>query len=192
MTAPRDSPDLQVDPGATVGVAYDEGTEPPKLEGGRVRSGTVIYDDVSAGPGLQTGHHALVREHTTLGPNCVVGTHVVIDGNTVCGDSVSMQTGAYVPKESTLGDRVFLGPNATLLNDRYPVRGDGDLRGPTMEDDATIGANATILPGVTIGEHAFVAAGAVVTESVPAETLAVGAPADHRPLPDPAQGGNRL
>lgn len=192
MTDSEGSSTLRIDSGATVGVAYDEGSEPPDLDSGHVRSGTVIYDDVSAGPGLQTGHHALVREYTDLGANCLVGTHAVIDGATVVGDAVSIQTGAYVPRETALGDRVFLGPNATLLNDRYPVREAGDLRGPTLERDVSIGANATILPDVVVGEGAFVAAGAVVTESVPAEALAVGVPAEHRPLPDELQGGNDL
>lgn len=192
MTDATDRDDLRVDANATVGVAYDDDTEPPDLAGGVVRSGTVIYDDVSAGPGLQTGHHALIREHTDLGANCVVGTQVVIDGTTAVGDDVSMQTGAYVPRETAIGNRVFLGPNATLLNDTYPVRRDADLAGPTIEDDASVGANATVLPDLTVGERAFVAAGAVVTESVPADTLAVGAPAEHRPLPDPLQGGNDL
>lgn len=192
MTDKTDGADLLVDPDATVGLPYAENTDSPELEGGVIRSGTVIYDDVSAGPGLQTGHHALVREHTELGENCVVGTQVVIDGTTIVGDGVSMQTGAYVPRETAIGNRVFLGPNATLLNDMYPVRQDYDLAGPTIEDDASVGANATVLPDVRIGERAFVAAGAVVTESVPADTLAIGTPAEQQPLPDTLRGANDL
>jgi acetyltransferase-like isoleucine patch superfamily enzyme len=157
-----------------------------------VRAGTVIYTDVTAGDGLTTGHDALVREQTDLGDGVLVGTDVVIDGHTTVGDDVSLQTGAYVPSQSTLGDSVFLGPHATLTNDAYPVREASELDGPVVEDHASIGANATILPGVTVGEGAFVAAGAVVTEDVPPETLAVGVPAEFEPLPEKLQGENQL
>jgi len=186
-----DSP--EVAEGATLGVAYAEDTQPPDL-GPRsvIRSGTIIYDDVIAGSSLQTGHHALVREETLLGDDVLVGTQVVIDGATEIGNRVSMQTGVYIPRQTVIGDRVFLGPNATLLNDRYPVRTDFDLAGPTLESDVSIGANATILPDVSVGERAFVAAGAVVTESVPPETLAIGNPAECHPLPPQLDGGNDL
>jgi len=93
-------------------------------------------------------------------------------------------------KNTTLGDRVFVGPNAVLTNDPAPLRRETDLEGPTLEDDASVGANATILPGVTVGAGAFVAAGAVVTEDVPPETLAIGVPARHEPLPEELDGGN--
>lgn len=179
--------------GATLGVAYEEGSSPPEIgPDSVVRAGTIVYDDVTAGEGLQTGHHALIREETALGDGVLVGTHAVVDGYSTVGHGTSLQTGAYVPTHTDLGDRVFLGPGATLLNDMYPVRTDYELRGPTIEDDATVGANAAVLPEVTVGERAFVAAGAVVTEDVPADTMAVGAPAEHRPLPPELEGGNDL
>ncbi|MDS0281777.1 acyltransferase [Haloarcula onubensis] len=149
-----------------------------------VRAGTVVYPDVATGNRFQTGHHAVVREQTTIGHDCVVGSQVVVDGRSDLGDEVSMQTGAYVPSDTTIGDRVFLGPRSVLTNDPYPLRQGVDLAGPTLEDDVTIGANATVLPDVTVGERSFVAAGAVVTEDVPPSTLAVGTPAKHRPLPE--------
>jgi acetyltransferase-like isoleucine patch superfamily enzyme len=184
---------LSVSDAATVGVQYSADSEPPRLgPDSTVRAGTIIYDDVVAGARLQTGHHALIREATTLGDDVLVGTQAVVDGATDVGDSVSMQTGVYVPRETGIGDRVFLGPNATLLNDQYPVRTEFDLTGPRLEDDVSIGANTTVLPGVTVGEGAFVAAGAVVAEDVPPETLAVGVPAETRPLPEELQGGNDL
>jgi acetyltransferase-like isoleucine patch superfamily enzyme len=103
-----------------------------------------------------------------------------------------MQTGVYVPSYTEVGDQVFLGPNATLLNDPYPVRTNAELAGPSIKDDASIGANATVLPEVTVGEGAFVAAGAVVTEDVPPEKLAVGTPAAIEELPPELEGGNDL
>jgi len=185
--------DTAVQDGAVVGVAYADDTSPPDLgPGSVVRTGTIVYDDVVAEGGLTTGHHALVREQTVLGADVLVGTQAVIDGATVVGDNVSMQTGVYVPRETTIGDDVFLGPNATLLNDPYPVRSDADLAGPTLESNVSIGANATVLPEVTVGEGAFVAAGAVVTEDVPPRTLAAGVPARTRNLPPELEGGNDL
>lgn len=178
---------------ATVGVSYADDTSPPLLgTDSVVRAGTVIYDDVVAGDRLQTGHHALVRERSVLGDDVLVGTQVVLDGDADVGSNVSMQTGVYIPTNTTIGDRVFLGPNATLLNDPYPIRKDVELVGPTLSADVSVGANATVLPGVEIGEGAFVAAGAVVTEDVPPEMLAVGTPATHRELPEALQGGNNL
>lgn len=181
--------DCDVHEDATVG---HPGGEAPTVigSGATVRAGTVIYPDVEIGDDLTTGHGALIREGTRIGDGVLVGTDVVVDGRAVVGDAVRMQTGAYVPPGTTIGDRVFLGPRAVLTNDPYPLRRDVDLDGPTVEADASIGANATLLPGVTVGEHAFVAAGAVVTADVPPDTLAVGVPADHRPLPAELQGGN--
>lgn len=160
--------------------------------GATIRSGSVIYADVRIGDDFSTGHFVLVREGTEIGDDVLVGTNAVLDGHSTVGSHVSIQTGAYVPPESRLGDEVFLGPGATLTNDPYPIRVDQDLDGPTLEDHVSVGANATILPGVTVGEGSFVAAGAVVHEDVPPETLVVGVPGRHEPLPDRLRGGNRI
>jgi acetyltransferase-like isoleucine patch superfamily enzyme len=155
-----------------------------------IRAGTVVYADVEIGDRFTTGHHAVVREDTRVGDDVLLGTHAVVDGSCTVGDGASVQTGAYLPTNTALGDRVFLGPHAVLTNDPYPLRRDADLAGPTLEDDVSVGANATVLPGVTVGEGAFVAAGAVVTEDVPPATLAVGTPARHESLPAELVGGN--
>lgn len=186
-------PGVTIEPGARVGVSYTDSSSPPNIgDDSMIRSGTIIYDDVITGQSFTTGHHALVREGTVLGTEVLVGTQAVIDGETTVDDRVSMQTGVYVPRKTSIGTNVFLGPNATLLNDQYPVRTDTDLVGPTLEDDVSIGANATILPDVTVGERSFVAAGAVVTDDVPPDTLATGVPATHRGLPAELEGSNRL
>lgn len=180
-----------VDPNATVGYQYDTDVGPTQIgPAAHIRSGTTIYADVEAGREFITGHNAVVREHTTVGDSVAVGTQSVLDGHVTVGSNVSIQTGVYVPTETTIGDRVFLGPNAVLTNDPYPIRRDVELEGPTLEDGVSVGANATILPSVTVGEDAFVAAGAVVDSDVPSETLAVGVPATHRQLPDGLTGKN--
>lgn len=169
-----------------------EGTPPVIGSESTIRSGAIIYSDVRIGDRFTTGHNVLIREQTTIGDDVVAGTNTVIDGTTTIGSRVSMQTGVYIPTETTIGDNVFLGPHAVLTNDPYPIRTDVDLIGPILEDGVSIGANATVLPGVAIGEGSFVAAGAVVTEDVPPNTLAVGTPAVHRRLPEPLQGGNEI
>ncbi len=183
--------DCTVDDDVTIG--YGEFDEPPVIgDEATIRAGTIIYGDVTIGDGFATGHGVLVREQTTIGDDVLVGTKTVIDGETTIGSHVSLQTNVYVPTRTTIADNVFIGPSATLTNDEYPVRTDDGLAGPTVEEGASIGANATVLPGVTIGSNAFVAAGAVVTEDVPPETLAVGAPAKPRSLPEPLEGPNQL
>lgn len=176
-----------------VGYSEDDDAGTPTIgEGATIRSGSVIYADVQIGRDFVTGHNVLVREGAVIGDEVVVGTNTVVDGKSTVGDHVSMQTGVYVPPYSEIGDEVFLGPHAVLTNDPYPVRTDAALEGPTIEEGASIGANATLLPDVTVGARSFVAAGAVVTKDVPPDTLATGVPADHEPLPDRLAGGNDL
>ncbi|WP_265107841.1 acyltransferase [Halosolutus halophilus] len=180
-----------VDDDATIG--YGEFDEPTRVgDGATIRAGSIVYGDVTIGDGFTTGHDVLVREGTTVGDDVLVGTKTVIDGQTTIGSHVSLQTNVYVPTQTTIADNVFVGPGAVLTNDEYPIRTDDGLEGPTIEEGASIGANATLLPGVTVGANAFVAAGAVVTEDVPADTLAVGTPATVRSLPEPLEGPNQL
>lgn len=192
-TETRFGSNVAIDDGATVGYGYCDEPGPTVLgDGATVRAGTVIYADVTVGDGFTTGHDALVREHTTIGDDVLLGTGAVVDGRSTLGDGVSVQTGVYLPSETTVEDGVFLGPYAVATNDAYPLRREADLVGPTIRRHASVGANATLLPGVTVGERAFVAAGAVVTEDVPPETLAVGVPAENRPLPDELRGENQV
>jgi predicted glycosyltransferase/acetyltransferase-like isoleucine patch superfamily enzyme len=153
-----------------------------------IRGGTTIYTDVEIGDGFATGHNALIREQTTIGDNVLVGSHTTLDGNLEVGSRVSLQTGVYLPPATTLADDIFFGPHALVTNDPYPVRETSEIDGVTVETHASVGANVTLLPGVTVGRESFVAASAVVTEDVPPETLAVGTPASHEPLPPQLQG----
>ncbi len=176
----------QIQPQAVVGLVYRPDCGPARLgDEAIVRAFTLIYGDVTIGRGFRSGHHALIREHTTIGDWVLVGTSVIIDGHVQIGDYVSLQGRVYVPTHTTIGQYVFIGPGAVLTNDKYPLRRRSSYQpqGPTLADHVTIGANATVLPGVHIGEGAVVAAGSVVTADVPAWSLAVGAPARIRALP---------
>ncbi len=148
-----------------------------------IRSGTILYCDVIAGDFFQTGHNVVIREETRLGDRVSIGTATVIDGHTTIGNDVSLQSRVYLPTNTWIGNHVFIGPNAIFTNDRYPPNRIGGLDGPHVMDGAAIGANATLLPGVCIGEGALVAAGAVVTRDVPDHMMAIGTPAKNRELP---------
>lgn len=157
-----------------------------------IRSEVIIYRDVVIGHYVRTGHKVLVREGCRIGNRVLVGTNVVIDNGTTIGSHVSIQSTVYIPTGTAIEDRVFIGPNAVFLNDRFPVRVTGRLTGPRIRRGATIGGNSTILPGVTVGEGAFVAAGAVVTRDVPAWHMAIGAPARFERLPAKLRKLNRI
>jgi N-acetylglucosamine-1-phosphate uridyltransferase (contains nucleotidyltransferase and I-patch acetyltransferase domains) len=153
-----------------------------------IRSGTILYCDVTIGNHFQSGHNVMIREKTQIGNRVGIGTSVVIEGNTIIGDDVSLQSMVYIPTDTVIGNKVFIGPNTVLTNDRYPPTRIGGLKGPQIRDGAAIGANATLLPGVCIGEGALVAAGAIVTRDVPAYKLAIGAPAKITDLPSKMKG----
>jgi acetyltransferase-like isoleucine patch superfamily enzyme len=185
--------DCSIDDDVTLGYGFEEYGEPTRIgDGASVRAGSVVYADVQIGDRFATGHNVLVREETDLGDDVLVGTASVIDGSVEVGSRVSLQTGVYLPPETRIGDDVFVGPHAVLTNDPYPVRQDVPLAGPIVRDQASIGANATILPGVDVGERAFVAAGAVVTKDVPADTLAYGVPAERKPVPENLRDENSI
>lgn len=184
-----------IEPGCVVGYAYDGWKEPAQLgEGCRVRVGTIIYADTVIGPATVTGVHVLIRERTWVGARCVVGSGTIIEGDVDIGDDAALQSGVYVPTHVTIGDRVFIGPRAVLTNDKYPLRRRAEYqpRGPRVESDASIGANATLLPGVTVGAGAMVAGGAVVTRDVPPWALAIGVPARVTDLPECLREPNQV
>jgi len=148
-----------------------------------IRSGTIIYCDVTIGDNFSTGHNVMIREHTTIGNNVAIGTSSIIEGTCELGSNISIQSMVFIPTKTFIGNGVFIGPNAILTNDRYPPTGKPELKGPVIEDKVAIGANVTILPGVRLGCGSAVAAGSIVTKDVPCGVLAIGAPARFRPLP---------
>jgi acetyltransferase-like isoleucine patch superfamily enzyme len=179
---------------AIIGHRYIQDCDPAEIgDGAIIRGGVRVYADVQIGDELVTGHDALVRENTLIGDGVVIGTDVVVEGDCLIGDAVKLESGAFIPTHTTLGDHVFVGPHAVLTNDRYPLRQREEYKpeGPTVHDDATIGGNATLLPGVTIGQGAMVGAGTVVTRDVPSWSLAIGNPARIEPLPDKLREPNR-
>jgi acetyltransferase-like isoleucine patch superfamily enzyme len=152
------------------------------------------------GEGTRIWHHAQIREDAELGSECIVGKNVYIDRGVKIGNRVKIQSNALLYHGLTIEDGVFIGPGATTTNDVLPraITPDGLLKtdsdwdvGPVViRYGASIGAGAIILPHVTIGRFALVAAGALVTRSVPDHTIVVGAPA--RPTGFACQCGRRM
>lgn len=145
----------------------------------RIHPSADVSGDAAIGDGTSIWHWVHVREGARIGRNCNIGKDVYIDADVVIGDDCKIQNFATLYRGLTLGQRVFIGPHVCFTNDEYPraVSPDWQVVPTTVEDGASIGANATILCGVTIGKNAMVGAGAVVTDDVPPHGLVVGVPA---------------
>jgi acetyltransferase-like isoleucine patch superfamily enzyme len=132
---------------------------------------------VRLGENVELGHNVLIRENVNVGNNTLIGTNVAVDGHCNIGSNVSIQTGVYISAYCTVKDTVFLGPNCMLLNDKYMKQAKYKLRGPTVQEGASIGGNAVIMPMVTVGKGAVVGAGSVVVKNVKPKTIVAGVPA---------------
>lgn len=121
----------------------------------------------------------VVMPDAVIGSNCNICANVVIENEVRIGDNVTVKSGVQIWDGVTIEDNVFIGPNVTFTNDRYPRSKNSDwkLESILIKAGASIGANSTILPGITIGENAMVGAGSVVTKDIPAGELWIGNPA---------------
>jgi UDP-2-acetamido-3-amino-2,3-dideoxy-glucuronate N-acetyltransferase len=146
-----------------------------------------VSDSASIGDGTKIWHLAQVREGAKIGAGCVVGRGAYVDHGVHMGNNCKIQNHALVYAPAQLGVGVFVGPAAVFANDMFPRAVSPDLtlkgvddwnpEGTVVGDGASIGARAVLVPGLTIGAWAMIAAGAVVTRNVPAHALMVGVPA---------------
>ncbi len=139
----------------------------------------VVEEGVEIGEGTRIWHFVHVRKGARIGRNCNIGKGVYIDVNVVIGNNVKIQNFVSVYRGVTLEDDVFVGPHATFTNDLYPrsFNEEWEIVPTLVKKGASIGANATIVCGITIGEYAMIGAGAVVTKDVPPFGLVYGNPA---------------
>ncbi len=145
----------------------------------RIHPTAEVSPDASIGDGTSIWHWVQVREGARIGRNCKIGKDVYIDAEVIIGDDCKIQNFASLYRGLTIGRGVFVGPHASFTNDNYPraTTADWEVVPTKVEDGASIGANATILCGITIGVNAMIAAGAVVTKSVPRHAIVAGVPA---------------
>jgi UDP-2-acetamido-3-amino-2,3-dideoxy-glucuronate N-acetyltransferase len=153
----------------------------------RIHATAEVAPDADIGPGTGIWNQAQVRERARICARCVIGKNVYVDVDVVIGDDVKIQNNVSVFHGVTIEDGVFVGPHVCFTNDRIPraINRDGSPKtdadwevGPiVVRRGAALGANSTILPGVTIGRWAMVGSGSVVTRDVAAHDLVVGNPA---------------
>jgi acetyltransferase-like isoleucine patch superfamily enzyme len=175
--------DVQIEDYVILGVP-PRGHQPGELETyladkAVIRSHTIIYAGNRIGKGFQTGHGVMIRELNTIGEDVSVGTHSIVEHHVQIGNRVRIHSNAFIPEYSVLEDGAWVGPNVVFTNALYPLspKAKVNLKGPHLMVGAKIGANATLLPGVVIGRHALVGAGAVVVRDVPDFQVVVGNPA---------------
>jgi UDP-2-acetamido-3-amino-2,3-dideoxy-glucuronate N-acetyltransferase len=162
--------------------------DPLVLEAGVVIGAqAIVFAGTQIGAGAIVGDQAFVRERTTIGPETIIGRATGVDNDVVIGARVRIQSQGYVTAYSVIEDDVFFGPCAMTTNDdtmaRHPKG--RPLQGATLRRACRIGGGAILLPGVEVGEEAFVAAGAVVTSDVSARKVVMGVPARMvRDVPD--------
>jgi len=135
--------------------------------------------ECTIGEGTKVWQFVVILRGAKIGQDCNICAQTLIEGDVVIGDRVTVKSGVQLWDGTRVEDDVFIGPNATFTNDPYPrsKQYPDDFSGIRVCKNASIGANATILPGITIGKQAMVGAGAVVTQDVPSKAVVVGNPA---------------
>lgn len=149
-------------------------------DGCSVGSHTVLMAGTTFGAGCIVGDNAGVRERCTIGDKVVVGRSVTVENGTSIGSRTKIQSGAYVTAYVTIEEDCFIAPMVVTTNDNFMGRTEARfalLKGCTVRRGARVGGGAHILPGIEIGEEAFVATGSVVTRDVPAGKVVMGTPA---------------
>ena len=196
-----DAPGLVISPPAQVGAGVTFGAHVVVHDGVVIGDGVAVGDHAVLGKppklakrstaprevsaplvieaGAIIGAQAFVRERATIGPDTVVGRASGVDNDVTIGARVRIQSQAYITAYSVIEDDVFFGPCAMTTNDDTMARHPKGmpLRGATLRRACRIGGGAVLVPGVEIGEEAFVAAGAVVTADVPSRKVVMGVPA---------------
>ena len=146
-----------------------------------VHESTYVDENVEIGLGTKIWHFSHIQKGARIGDNCSIGQNVNIGSNVIIGNSVKIQNNVSVYEGVELEDHVFCGPSMVFTNikiprSEYPQRGSKYYQKTLVKKSASIGANATIVCGITIGEYAFIGSGTVVTKDVPPYALIVGNP----------------
>jgi acetyltransferase-like isoleucine patch superfamily enzyme len=149
-------------------------------DGTIVSTGAVVFAGSKVGARVILGDQSCVRERVVVGDDVVIGRGTLVENDTTIGAMTKIQAEAYITAYSTLEEHVFIAPCVVTTNDNFMGRTERRhelVKGPTIRRGARVGGGAILLPGIEIGEEAFVGAGAVVTKDVEARMLVVGSPA---------------
>ena len=144
-----------------------------------IRSGTYIYENNLIGDDFTTGNRAIIRESNIIGNNVSIGSMTSLAHNIIIEDDVRIHSQCFIPEYSVIKKGAWIGPGVFFTNSKYPnqINSKKNLKGPTIEEEAIIGANVTILPNVTVGSKSIIGAGSVVVTNVPKNKIFVGNPA---------------
>jgi acetyltransferase-like isoleucine patch superfamily enzyme len=149
-------------------------------DGSVISTGAIVFAGSSIGAGCIVGDQSCIRERVVMADNCILGRGSLIENDTTVGAGTRIQAEAYITAYSTLEEDVFIAPCVVTTNDNFMGRTEKRkslMKGPTIRRGARVGGGAILLPGIEVGEEAFVGAGAVVTKDVPPRKLVVGSPA---------------
>jgi acetyltransferase-like isoleucine patch superfamily enzyme len=149
-------------------------------DGTIVSTGAVVFAGAKVGARVILGDQSCVRERVVVGDDVVIGRGSLVENDTTIGAMTKIQADAYITAYSTLEEHVFVAPCVVTTNDNFMGRTERRhdlIKGPTIRRGARIGGGAILLPGIEVGEDAFVGAGAVVTKNVERRMLVVGNPA---------------
>lgn len=168
--------------GYAVGQIYDgTGGVTDIGAGAVVRSGAIVYCGAQLGVNVVVGHHTLLRTDVQVGCDSQLGHHLTVERATRIGRDVRCSPGSHITSSTVLANRVFLGAGVRTINDKALIWRDPHrsavLSPPRFDTGAKVGSGSVILAGVTIGEHALVGAGSLVTRDIPPHALAYGQPA---------------
>jgi len=148
--------------------------------GSVVSTGAIVFAGTTVGERVIVGDQACVRERCTIGDDVVIGRGSLVENDTSVGALTKIQAHAYITAYSLLEDNVFIAPCVITTNDNYMGRTEQRhelIKGPTIRRGARVGGGSVLLPGIEIGEEAFIGAGAVVLRDVPPKAVMVGSPA---------------
>ncbi|MDH5689920.1 MAG: N-acetyltransferase [Candidatus Bathyarchaeota archaeon] len=141
----------------------------------KIGKGLIIGKNVQFGKNVIIWNYVVIGDNTKIGDGTRIGSFCDIGKNIIIGKNCIIQAHVTISNECKLGDNVFIGPNSSLLNDKFPHS--RCLTPSIIKDNVVIGGCVTILPNVTVGENSVIAAGSVVTKDIPPETVIKGMPA---------------
>jgi acetyltransferase-like isoleucine patch superfamily enzyme len=142
----------------------------------RMGAGVIVGKNVKFGQNVVVWNYVVIGDYTKVGDGTRIGSFCDIGKNVAIGKNCNIQTHVTISNGCRIGNGVFIAPNSTLLNDKFPVS--EQLSSPTIEDNVILGGCAVILPNVAVGEGAVVAAGSVVTKDVSPAVVVKGFPAE--------------